>query len=139
MSAENETDQNESPIGHDIPLVATEKASSEDGSYLCNEQHVDPNLLQTPDDRNHHHKRHRKRGQSTSLMLNIPSVSPRTEGEISDSSENDAEVSCSCESHLGKEGINEILPVSVDQLFLLMFSDNPSYRKLQEMRKTTSN
>lgn len=78
----------------------------------------------------------KKRVRNSSLMLNVPSVIPRPDNDLSDSSENDGELSCACESHLGREVFNEVFPISVDEMFLMIFTANPGYLKFQEGRKT---
>uniref|UniRef100_A0A5S6QVC0 VASt domain-containing protein n=1 Tax=Trichuris muris TaxID=70415 RepID=A0A5S6QVC0_TRIMR len=55
----------------------------------------------------------------------------------SDSSENDEEeVSCPCVTHEGRELMNSVYPLSVDQLFLWLFTDSEFFQQFQELRKT---
>lgn len=87
------------------------------------------------------HKRRTKTAVSP-LLLNTPSVLPAAvDGDdYSESSNDDAtnEIQCNCSVHEGKEMLNEIFPISVDQMFLLLFTDSVFFRQLQEFRKTTS-
>lgn len=66
-----------------------------------------------------------------------PGTAATTPAEEYTESENDTEVNCPCTSHSGKEILNCVFPISVDQLFLLLFTDSVFFRKLHEDRKTT--
>lgn len=46
------------------------------------------------------------------------------------------ECECPCVNHEGKEVLNDIFPMSVDQVFTLIFTGSKFYNDLLESRKT---
>lgn len=61
--------------------------------------------------------------------------------DLSDTTESDlgidgVEISCLCESHEGKEVLNIIVPIAIDQLFTLVFTKSNFMMELFESRKT---
>lgn len=51
----------------------------------------------------------------------------------------EVEFKCPCTSHEGKEMLNAIFPLSVDQVFYLIFNGSKFYYDLLESRKTYGN
>ena len=49
------------------------------------------------------------------------------------------EFKCPCVSHEGKEMLNAVFPLSVDQVFSLIFTGSKFYYDLLESRKTYGN
>lgn len=87
----------------------------------------------------HKRKKNKVYNANSPLLLNTPAVLPASLDDYSESSgDESSEVQCNCAGHDGKEMINEIFPISVDQMFLLLFTDSVFFRQLQELRKTTS-
>lgn len=48
-------------------------------------------------------------------------------------------MSCTCEVHEGKEYLNQVYPLSVDQMFILLFTDSPFFRDFQNYRNASDN
>lgn len=74
-------------------------------------------------------------------MLDIPASlaanNPLSLTDSDSSDELDVEVSCECSEHNGKETLNAVFPVSVDQMFLLLFTDSEFFKRLHKGRNTT--
>uniref|UniRef100_A0A914VS12 VASt domain-containing protein n=1 Tax=Plectus sambesii TaxID=2011161 RepID=A0A914VS12_9BILA len=70
----------------------------------------------------------------------IPLPSSITEEEVaSDSSENDGvELNCPCTSHSGKQLLDSVYPLSVDQMFILLFTESPWYHQFAATVKKTA-
>lgn len=71
--------------------------------------------------------------------ISIPLPSSITEEEaVSDSSENDGvEQNCPCTSHSGKLLLDCVYPLSVDQMFILLFTESPWYHQFAATVKKT--
>ncbi|CDW52807.1 GRAM domain containing protein [Trichuris trichiura] len=73
-------------------------------------------------------------------VRSVAATEPSTSRQLrlsSDSSENDEEeVTCPCVTHEGRELMNCVYPLSVDQLFLWLFTDSEFFRQFQQLRKT---
>ncbi|VDP11712.1 unnamed protein product [Soboliphyme baturini] len=63
-----------------------------------------------------------------------------TAENLTDSSENEGEeeISCPCSNHEGREMLNDVFPMTVDQLFIWLFTDSKFFRMVHEVRNTTS-
>ncbi len=48
-----------------------------------------------------------------------------------------AELSCPCADHEGREFLNMVVPMSVDQLFILLFTDSKFFKDFQKNRRAT--
>ncbi|CAJ0596371.1 unnamed protein product [Cylicocyclus nassatus] len=80
--------------------------------------------------------------------LNTPDMTPpsttRTVGEIpsiaeasSQSSLEQEDVNCPCDSHNGKLLLDNVYPLSVDEIYELLFTDSPWFKKFNDSLKNT--
>ncbi|XP_021003694.1 protein Aster-B [Parasteatoda tepidariorum] len=82
------------------------------------------------------------KSSQNSESKNIPTLKsteyPTDMSGTTESEENieESEFKCPCVSHEGKEVLNDVFPLSVDQVFALIFTGSKFYNDLLESRKT---
>lgn len=52
--------------------------------------------------------------------------------------ENDAKLTCRCTTHIGKVLINDVFPLTTEEIFEILFSKTPWYQQFEDIVKTTA-
>ncbi|KFD65235.1 hypothetical protein M514_06541 [Trichuris suis] len=124
-------------VSNNLPLFVIGDDNSNNDVASSNDQAVDAvPQLERPAATRFDSKCHSLNDVRSAESATEPSTS-RQLRLSSDSSENDEEeVTCPCVTHEGRELMNCVYPLSVDQLFLWLFTDSEFFRQFQQLRKT---